>query len=111
LYLNGSSAQIVIPANRSWYVVAYVIGRQTATAGGGTVGDTGGYTVKAVIKRDGANNTALSWSTVVEDWEDNASWTVAVARDDTNEAFQILVTGIANATIHWNARVELVEVG
>jgi hypothetical protein len=44
--------------------------------------------------------------------DDRASlWEVAVTADDTDKSLQITVTGEADKTIHWTARVEMTEVG
>lgn len=40
-----------------------------------------------------------------------AAWSVAVTADDTNKSLKIAVTGEADKTIHWTAKVSLVEVG
>ena len=107
LWLNGTSQRLVLPANTTWAAAIYVTGRST----GGT--DNAFYIRQCVIKRDGANNTALvgTVQTIGTDIESNAAWDVEVTADDTNEALQIAVTGAAATTIRWVARVELVEVG
>lgn len=108
-----SASKVVLPANRSWGFKILVAARQTAGAAG-TVGDSHVFEAEGGIKRDGSNNTALigtpTVSTVVND-AGAAAWTVAVSADDTNESLKIDVTGEVNKTIHWSAKVELVEVG
>jgi hypothetical protein len=107
LFLDGASVRLVLPASTTWAATIYVNGRST----GGT--DNAFYIRQCLIKRDGANNTALvgTVQTVGTDIESNAAWDVEVTADDTNEALQIAVTGAAATTIRWVARVELVEVG
>ena len=58
-----------------------------------------------------AGTTALVGSvttTVVA--EDTVGWDCAVTADNTNDALIITVTGEANKTIRWGARIELTEV-
>lgn len=40
-----------------------------------------------------------------------AAWSVAVTADNTNNLLQVSVTGEANKTIRWVAKVDLVEIG
>ncbi len=62
-----------------------------------------------LIKRDGANNTAMVLCTVTVDHEDDASWNVAVTADDTYEALIITVTGDADNPVQWAAVMNGVE--
>lgn len=117
LFLDGSSERIVLPASRSWRFSIDIMARQTAGTAG-TVGDSAFWTITGGIKRDGAGNTALIGTpqgTGVPGANDRdaaaAAWSVAVTADDTNDALDIAVTGEANKTIHWVAKIELVEVG
>jgi len=107
----GASSRIVLPADRTWFFKVMLAARQTAGTAG-TIGDSAAYEYKGVITRDGANNTAIQ-GTVTEEviYESNAAWDVTVDADDTNESLRIQVTGELDKTIHWVAKVELVEVG
>lgn len=106
-----SESRIIIPANRTWAFSILIGARQTAGSAG-TVGDSAGYEIKGVIKRDGANNTALVGTiTNTTIAEDQAAWAVTAVADDTNEALVVKVTGETNKTIHWVAAVHLTEVG
>ena len=103
--------RITIPANRTWGFDILLAARQTGGSAG-TVGDSAGYEIKGVIKRDDADNTVLVGSaSVTTIAEDQSAWDVTVIADDTNEALVIKVTGEANKTIHWVATVHLTEVG
>lgn len=110
MFLDDVDDRMILEASEAWGFRIVVIGYQTATAGGGTVADTGWYEFTGLIKRDGSNNTTLVGSNATTPIEDNASWAVAITADDTNEALIITVTGVASATIHWVARIELTEV-
>lgn len=62
-----------------------------------------------LIKRDAAGNTTMVSCTVVTDYEDDATWGVAVTADDTNEALIITVTGDATNPVQWAAVMDGVE--
>jgi len=99
-----------IPASRTWAFTINIAARQTA--GIGTVGDSGIYKIEGGIKRDGASNTALVGAitkTVLA--EDQSTWDVTAEADNVNDCLVVKVTGEASKTIHWVARVSLVEVG
>jgi hypothetical protein len=105
LFLNGSSLRLVIPAGKVFAFTARITGIKSD---GTAVAE---YVRKGVIKRI-SNTTSLvgSIETIGTDIEDNASTDVAITADDTNEALQINVTGIASETWRWVAVVEGVEI-
>jgi len=110
LFLGGSSARLVLPANTSWGFTVSVVGR-TTDAGAG-VEQSGYYKFEGLIKRDGASNTTLVGSvtkTVLA--EDDATWDVTVSADDTNEALDISCTGGTGDNTRWVATITLTEVG
>ena len=110
-YMTSTPYRIVLPASRTWTFTILIAARQTAGSAG-TVGDSGGYEIKGVIKRDDVNNTTLVGSiTNTTIAEDQAAWAVTTEADDTNEALVVKVTGEADKTIHWVATVYLTEVG
>jgi hypothetical protein len=79
------------------------------TARDNTSGDCAVYHFKGGIKRDAAGNTTLLTTTKDVIHEDDVSWDVAVTADDTNEALMITVTGDADNTVQWAARLDGVE--
>lgn len=110
LFLDGSSARIVLPANTTWTFEITIAAR--STDGGSGNEESAAYKYVGCIERDGANNTALVGSvteTVIA--EDDAGWSVAVTADDTNEALDIAVTSDDANTVRWVAKIALVEVG
>lgn len=62
-----------------------------------------------LIKRDGANNTAMVLCTVTVDHEDDATWDCTVTADDVNEALIITVTGDGTNITQWVAVMNGVE--
>ena len=67
------------------------------------------YKIEGLIKRDGANNTTLSWSNKTVQHEDDATWDIAVTADDVNESLKIEVTGDATNPTQWAVRLDGVE--
>lgn len=110
LYLDGSSARAVLPANTSWGFTVNVVGR--TTDGGSGAEQSGYYEIKGLIRRDGANNTVLvGYTTKTTIAEDDATWDVTASADDTNEALNITCTGGSGDTVRWVATINLTEVG
>lgn len=79
------------------------------TARDNTANEVAKYSFDGLIKRDGAGNTVLSYLTTNVDYEDDATWDCAVTADDVNEALIITVTGDADNTVQWAARLDGVE--
>lgn len=105
LFLDGSSSRLVIPNNTTWVFVAYIAARRTD--GGGS--ESAGYRLEGCIAND-AGTTALTGSVATTIYgEDSTTWDVSASADDANDALSILVTGEAAKTIHWVARIDLVE--
>jgi hypothetical protein len=100
-----SPNRLTIPAGKVFAFTARITGIKSD---GTAVAE---YLRKGVIKRI-VNTTSLvgSIETIGTDIEDNASTDVAITADDTNEALQINVTGIASETWRWAAVVEGVEI-
>lgn len=76
--------------------------------------DAASFIRSGCIKRNGATVSLVgAVSTLGTDCADAgaADWTVNVQADDFLNILEIAVTGEAGATIHWFAKVEMVEVG
>jgi hypothetical protein len=103
--LDGSSTRLTITAGKVFAFTARITGIKSD---GTAVAE---YVRKGVIKRI-SNTTSLvgSIEAIGTDIEDNASTDVAITADDTNEALQINVTGIASETWRWVAVVEGIEI-
>jgi len=106
LMLDGSTTRLTIPSGKVFAFVAKISGIKSD---GSAVAF---YTRKGCIKNvGGATSLVGSIETIGTDTEDNASTDVAITADDTNDALQINVTGIAAETWRWVAVVEGVEIG
>jgi hypothetical protein len=106
LFRNGSSTLLVVPARSTW---AFKI-RVTAYNSTDEIGAA--WDVAGAIRRNAASGTALLGSVASTAYTEGAmsDAVVGVTADDTNEALQISVTGIASKTIRWHAVVETSEV-
>jgi hypothetical protein len=76
---------------------------------------TAGSAGNSIVLTESATNMAVDGSGslgATTEGDDKASlWEVDVEADNTDKALKINVTGEADKTIHWTAKVELVEVG
>ena len=105
LFLDGSAARCTIAADTTWAFRIMVVARRTDADN-----ESAAYEFVGCIDNN-AGTTALVGSvttTVVA--EDTVGWDCAVTADNTNDALIITVTGEANKTIRWGARIELTEV-
>jgi hypothetical protein len=106
LFLDGSSARLTIPAETTWIFTTKL------SAYNDTDNLRAGYNIRGCIGRNAANGTSIIGSNIVESWVEGAmSGCVATATaDDTNEALQINVTGLASKNIRWVAVVDISQV-
>lgn len=104
LFLDGSSSRLTVNNGEILGFVANITGSKSD---GSAVAH---YIRRGAIKRIGtATSLVGSIQTIGTDIEDNASADVAITADDTNEALQVQVTGIAGETWRWVAVVEAVD--
>jgi hypothetical protein len=71
------------------------------------------YIRKVAIKNVGGVTSLIGTSPVSvigTDVEDNASYDVAISADNTNDALDIQVTGVAGETLRWTVHIEGVEI-
>ena len=101
----NASARLTIPSGKVFSFIAQITGIKSD---GSAVAK---YIREGTIKNVGGT-TALAGSiiTLGTDHEDNASTDVAITADDTNDALNISVTGIAAETWRWVAVVQGVEI-
>jgi hypothetical protein len=71
-----------------------------------------GYLISGLARRgaNAASTVLVGTPTVTVLGEDDAAWDVTIAADTTHGAIDILVTGAAATTIHWEAYVRVAEV-
>lgn len=106
LFLDGSSTQLTIPDGKILAFTARITGIKSD---GTAVAD---YVRSGRIKRiDATTSLVGSIETIGTDHEDNALTNVSITADDTNDALDISVTGIAGETWRWVAVVEGLEIG
>jgi hypothetical protein len=112
LFLDGSSARVLVPANSSGVAMITVVAR-TNTAGdqhmtwrrrvnwerGVAVG-----TVSVDVETMGTDRGYTGGA-----WGAGPAWTLAITADTTNGAINIIGTGAAATNIRWVADIEWVE--
>jgi len=112
LFLDGSSARIVVPANSSGRA-RVVIDARRATAGAESM-----TWVREVAWQRGVavGTTTVDVQTIGTDrgytggaWGAGPAWSIAITADTTNGAIDISVTGVAATTIRWVASVDWTE--
>lgn len=102
LFLDGTSAVMLMPNNSCWAFSALVTGLQTNGTNGA------GYRIEGVLRRDGATVPVLVGTVAVTTiGEDVAAWTANAAVSGNGLA--INVTGAAATTINWTARVSVAQ--
>jgi hypothetical protein len=106
LFLDGSSSRLTLPAETTWTFTINL------SAYNDTDNTAAWWIIRGGIRRDAANSTSLIGSLIEErDSESTMSNTsVAVTADDTNEALNIDVTGLASKNIRWVAVVDISQV-
>jgi hypothetical protein len=106
LQLQGPSVvRLTIPSGKVFSFIAQITGIKSD---GSAVAK---YIREGTIKNVGGTTTLVgSIITVGTDHEDNASTDVTITADDTNNALDISVTGIAAETWRWVAVVQGVEI-
>jgi len=106
MYISDQDTyKLYIPAETAWRIDGVVIATTS------NCGLSSSWTIKGVIHRDNANNTELIWNSVSEDVDEIVTDApVTLTADDTNEAFEINITGKAATNIRWVATVNLTEV-
>lgn len=107
LFLDGTTAtdKLTIPSGKILSFIVHVIGiKSDGTA-------VAKYIREGTIKNvAGTVSLVGSIITLGTDHEDNADTDIAITADDTNDALQINVTGIASETWRWTAVVQGVEI-
>lgn len=105
LFLDGASTRLTIPAGKVFSFNARVTG---VKSDGSAVAD---FMRCGVVKNVGGTTSLVgAIQTLGTDIEDNASTDVAITANDSNDALQINVTGIAGETWRWVAVVEGLEI-
>jgi hypothetical protein len=105
LMLDGSGTRLTITSGKVMSVMCRICGIKSD---GSAVAN---YVRRVVIKKVGGTTSLVgAVETIGTDIEDNALTDVAITADDTNDALQINVTGIAAETWRWVAVVEGLEI-
>jgi hypothetical protein len=102
----GSTNRLTIAASTAWSFLIKI------SAYNNTDNAAASWFLKGGIRRNAANGTTLIGSVTSETWTEAAmsTATVSAVADDTNEALEIRVTGIAGKSIRWVAVVDITQV-
>lgn len=102
----GSTNRLTIAASTAWSFLIKISAYNT------TDNAAASWFLKGGIRRNAANGTSLIGSVTSETWTEAAmsTATVSAVADDTNEALEIRVTGIAGKSIRWVAVVDITQV-
>lgn len=105
MMLDGSTTRLTIPSGKMMFADIWISGIKSDGSAAAT------YRRKVAIKNVGGTTSLIgSVETIGTDYEDNVLTDVAITADDTNDALQINVTGIAAETWRWVAVVEGLEI-
>lgn len=108
LFLDGSSAQLLIPSDTAWVYDILIVG---GTAG---MAKSFYFRIEGGVENDGGTTTLKPASPTVTtiDDADDTSFDARVSADDTNDALAIEVqdSGGASDVVDWRAAIRIVSV-
>jgi hypothetical protein len=106
LFLDNSSIRLTLPVETAWTFTIKL------SAYNDTDNQGGWWIFRGGIRRNAANGTALIGSLITENGVESSLSTASasVVADDTNEALEIRVTGVASKNIRWVAVVDISQV-
>lgn len=106
LFLDGNSARLTIPASTAWTFSIKL------SAYNNTNNQAAWWIFRGGIRRNAADKTALVGSLIVENDSESTLSTASatVVADDTNQALEIRVTGVAAKDIRWVAVADISQV-
>ena len=103
--LVGGSTRISVPSNTTMFYEVSLVARRTDATG-----ESGAWHLKGCA--DNFSGTVADVGDVYEIAvaQDDVNLSVDVRADDTNDAINVFVTGVASKTIRWTAIVKTIEV-
>lgn len=103
--LVGGSTRISVPSNTTMFYEVSIVSRRTDATG-----ESGAWHLKGCA--DNFSGTVADVGDVYEIAvaQDDLNLSVDVRADDTNDAINVFVTGVASKTIRWTAIVKTIEV-
>jgi hypothetical protein len=102
LFLDGSSARLTIPSGKILSGIVEILGSRSTGA------EVAVYTRHVAIKNVGGTTTLVGTVDTIG-VDTAAGTTIAITADDTNDALQIAVTGVASQTWRWEAEFRGLE--
>jgi hypothetical protein len=104
-FLDGSSERFLLDDDSTYAFFIRGVGRRTDADG-----ESGHYTIEGTADRNAGVTALVGSTTVTIIDEDTAGWDVRVTANDTNDALQVDVTGIAANDISWVFIGDIVKV-
>ncbi len=101
--VDGSSTKPPIISEQSVMFTAEIIGRARGAA------ESAAYLVTGAIKNDAGTTALVGVPTVTVVGEDDASWGVSVAANNTDDTLDITCTGSATDAVHWVGTVRFTQ--
>lgn len=112
LFLDGAAERICNYSSRKLWAFSITVAAIQAGGTAGTYGDSSAWLISGMIKKISSTTSlvgSIAKSIIAQD-TGAAAWDVTAEADDTNNALVIKVTGEANKSIRWVAKIELTEV-
>lgn len=107
MFLDGTAGtqRLTIPSATGWAFNARVIAKQTTTDW-----SINGWEIGGVISRPGTGNAVILGQTTIWSAIGDASATLTISADTTNQSLKLGIQGIAGETWHWVAAVSITQV-
>ncbi len=102
LYLDGATAELLMPSNSVWQFQIQVVAR-------GISGACGGWNIRGVCKNDSGNVSVLG-TPIVEPWDNGGLSGASIALSGVVSSLRLLVNGSSSEALNWHAVVHTSEI-
>ena len=102
---GGSNSRVPVGNNVTMFYTIDIVARRTDATG-----ESGGWTLKGVVDNFSGNVQNVGNIYEVAVARDDTNWAVDVLADNTDDALNVVVTGAAGKTVKWMATVETQEI-
>lgn len=102
---NNAAAELTVTTNGTYGFLIYVVARTVPNAS-----ESAMFKVEGCIDNNGGTVALVAAVTKTIIVRDVVTWDVTVTADNTAKKLKIVVTGSTSKTIHWVARIDLVEI-
>lgn len=107
MFIDGTAGtqRLTLPNSTGWAFNVRVVAKQTATDW-----SINGWEIGGVISRPGSGNAVILGQTTIWSAIGDASATLTISADTTNQSLKLGIQGIAGETWHWVAVVSVTQV-